>query len=88
MKVVDTLYHNHIDFYLSFGIGLALAIFLISVWSAVKPLLARAIRGGGPSPRAVSIPISGSRRQDLTTLLPTGVSAWVTSMDLTIGSRR
>ena len=39
MKVVDTLYHNHIDFYLSFAIGLAMAIFLIRLWSAVGPLV-------------------------------------------------
>jgi hypothetical protein len=39
MTVVDTLYSNHIDFYLSFSIGLTLAIFVVSVWPIVKPLI-------------------------------------------------
>jgi len=43
MKVVDTLYSNHIDFYLSFGIGLALSIFLFSVFQAIRPLIANLI---------------------------------------------
>ena len=41
MGVVDTLYSNNIDFYLSFGIGLTLAIFLISVGGFLRPLLRR-----------------------------------------------
>lgn len=31
MRVVDTMYSNQIDFYLSFGLGLALSIFLVSL---------------------------------------------------------
>lgn len=41
MGVVDTLYNNHVDFYLSFSIGLAIAIFLISVSTVVIPLYKR-----------------------------------------------
>ena len=44
MSVVDTLYNNHVDFYLSFTIGLALAIFLVSVGTVVGPLM-RQLRG-------------------------------------------
>lgn len=41
MNVVDTLYFNHVDFYLSFSIGLAIAIFLISVGAVIRPLMRR-----------------------------------------------
>ncbi|MFW6059481.1 MAG: peptide transporter, partial [Phycisphaeraceae bacterium] len=41
MNVVDTLYSNHVDFYLSFSIGLAAAIFLISLGTVVLPLYKR-----------------------------------------------
>ena len=41
MRVVDTLFSNKIDFYLSFGIGLTLAIFLISVGGLLKPVAKR-----------------------------------------------
>lgn len=40
MKVVDTIYANHIDFYMSFGIGLMLAIFVASF----LPILTSVIR--------------------------------------------
>lgn len=40
MKVVDTLYANYIDFYLSFGIGLLLAIFVASLLPVFKSLYA------------------------------------------------
>lgn len=40
MGVVDTLYNNTVDFYLSFTIGLALAIFIASVVPVIRPLAA------------------------------------------------
>lgn len=39
MDVIDTIYCNNIDFYLSFGIGLTLAITLVSMSKMLKPLL-------------------------------------------------
>ena len=48
MNVVDTLYANHIDFYLSFTIGLALAIFLVSIATVIRPMW-RAMRGTASS---------------------------------------
>ncbi len=39
MGVVETLYNNQVDFYLSFGIGLALAIFLVSIGTIIPPLI-------------------------------------------------
>ena len=36
MRTVDTVFANNFDFYLSFGIGLGLAIALIGVWHVVK----------------------------------------------------
>jgi hypothetical protein len=39
MGLVDTVFSNHIDFYLSFGIGLALAIFLVAVGGMIRPVL-------------------------------------------------
>ena len=39
MGVVDTLFSNQIDFYLSFGIGLAFAIFIISMVPIMRQLL-------------------------------------------------
>lgn len=39
MDVIDTIYVNNIDFYLSFGIGLTIAITLISMGQILKPLM-------------------------------------------------
>ncbi len=36
MATVDTVFANNFDFYMSFGIGLGLAIGLIGVWSVVR----------------------------------------------------
>ena len=40
MKVVDTLYSNNVDFYLSFGVGQTIAIVLISMAQIFGPMLA------------------------------------------------
>lgn len=48
MGVVDTMYSNQIDFYLSFSIGLALAIFLVSVYPIIRKAIA-AMAGRGQS---------------------------------------
>jgi len=51
MRVVDTIYANTIDFYLSFGIGLTLAIFFISAWGPAKTLFKHIFLGKkGPDP--------------------------------------
>lgn len=41
MDVLDTLYANNVDFYLAFGIGLTVAITLVSLGQIVRPLLRR-----------------------------------------------
>lgn len=46
MNVLDTIYVNNIDFYLAFGIGLTIAITLISIGQIFRPLLRR-LRSGG-----------------------------------------
>jgi hypothetical protein len=38
MGLVDTVFSNHIDFYLSFSIGLTLAIFLMTLGQILKPI--------------------------------------------------
>jgi len=38
MDVIDTIFINNIDFYLAFGIGLTIAITIISLGQVVKPL--------------------------------------------------
>ncbi len=53
MKVVDTLYSNTVDFYLSFGIGIAFAIFLVSLGSVLRPFVLQAL-GRGKKERADS----------------------------------
>ena len=44
MQVVDTLFNNSIDFYLSFSIGLTFAIFLISIGGFLRPFLMKLLR--------------------------------------------
>lgn len=39
MKVVDTLYSNNVDFYLSFGVGQTMAIVIISMAQIIGPVL-------------------------------------------------
>ena len=46
MGCIDTQFSNNVDFYLSFGIGLTVAVTLVSLWKVVGPLLGR-LRGGG-----------------------------------------
>ncbi len=41
MKVVDTVYSNTIDFYLSFGVGITLSIAAVSFYTVLKPLFAK-----------------------------------------------
>jgi hypothetical protein len=45
MGTVETVFANHVDFYLSFGIGLALAVAGIGIWQALSTL--RHKRGPG-----------------------------------------
>lgn len=46
MGLIDTVYTNNVDFYLSFGAGLTVAIAIISIGKAFKPvLLSRFSRG-------------------------------------------
>ncbi len=50
MNMVRTLFSNHVDFYLSFGVGLALTIFVVSVAQTLRPLVARTFRSAEPDP--------------------------------------
>lgn len=46
MDVLDTIYANNVDFYLAFGIGLTIAVALISLGQVFRPLIRR-IRSSG-----------------------------------------
>lgn len=46
MDVLDTIYANNVDFYLAFGIGLTIAITLVSLGQVCKPLFRRLWAGG------------------------------------------
>lgn len=56
MGFVDTQFSNNVDFYLSFGVGLTIAITLVSLWKVASPLLGAswrkprdgAAKGAGP----------------------------------------
>ena len=68
MGLVDTLYSNQIDFYLSFGIGLTFAIFLISLrttlWPCVRAAPEAAAQRRARSRRADGRPPAFSLRAD------------------------
>ncbi len=55
MRVVDTMYSNQVDFYLSFGIGLALAIFLVSVFPIFRKMAAAMIKRKGETQEGLTI---------------------------------
>jgi hypothetical protein len=55
MGLVDTLYSNSVDFYLSFGIGLTFAVFFISVGSTAIRLAGR-MAGGGAAASGTELP--------------------------------
>ncbi len=65
MGLIDTIYTNNVDFYLSFGAGLTFAVALISMAKIFKPLLAR-ISSRGPRDK-------GSQKFELR---DPGPSAW------------
>lgn len=46
MGMVDTIYANTVDFYLSFGIGLSLSIFGITMWTIIRPFFRGEKKGG------------------------------------------
>lgn len=50
MSMIRTIYSNSVDFHLSFGIGMALAIFGVSLFGIFRPLLAKARSGPKPGP--------------------------------------
>ncbi len=60
MDVLDTGFSNSIDFYLSFGIGLTLAVALISIGRVFKPLL-RAFSPGRKAAELKSSVVGGKR---------------------------
>lgn len=54
MQTIETTFSNHVDFYLSFGMGLALAVAAIGIWQALATL--RRSRGRGYDTSATIIP--------------------------------
>lgn len=86
MSLVDTMYSNNIDFYLSFGIGLMLAIFVVSVIPVIKPMLKIIPGMGGEKTKSYSA--SGFlramrerniERGDLSILASLGIYVFATS---------
>ncbi|NQT93298.1 MAG: peptide transporter, partial [Lentisphaerae bacterium] len=67
MGFVDAIYSNHIDFYLSFGIGLTVAVAVVSLGRVFRPLM-NALRSRGKS----------SARDLAARYEPGRVSAWRT----------
>lgn len=63
MKVVDTMYSNTVDFYLSFGIGIAFAIFMVSLGTIFRPIVRSAF---GRGDRSRSSERKGALREILT----------------------
>ena len=47
METVDTVFANNFDFYMSFGIGLGLAIAVVGIWHVVKSFGNRGNKGRG-----------------------------------------
>jgi len=47
METVDTVFANNFDFYMSFGIGLGLAIAFVGIWHVVKSFGNRGTKGRG-----------------------------------------
>jgi hypothetical protein len=74
MGLVDTLYSNQVDFYLSFGIGLTFAVFFISLGSAAIPLLRKMARGGAAPARPQSSLREAFRRVRLRGDIPIWIS--------------
>jgi len=50
MGFIDTSYSNQIDFYLSFGVGLTVAVAMVSLWRVVRPLFDALLAAGGRKP--------------------------------------
>lgn len=76
MGVVDTMYNNHIDFYLSFTIGLTLAIFVISMFGIFRPLLRKFVKTRRDATGAVVREPSGFREMFTVNRLRGDISIW------------
>ena len=77
MSLVDTLFNNQLDFYLSFGIGLTIAIFLISLGTMVWPVLKRAIFGSKEAAADVARERSGFRAMFERNRLRGDIPIWI-----------
>ncbi|NOY79478.1 MAG: peptide transporter [Kiritimatiellaeota bacterium] len=94
MQVVDTLFSNNIDFYLSFGIGITFSICAYSILQIVLPLLrgrrrrTAAVGSGPPSFRtALSILRKGNpRRGDIPIWVALGIYLFSTVSYLAIST--
>jgi hypothetical protein len=52
MGFIDTVYANNVDFYLSFGIGLTIAVALVSLWRVVAPAFQAVVARGRNTARS------------------------------------
>ncbi|MBU4199736.1 MAG: OPT/YSL family transporter [Verrucomicrobia bacterium] len=85
MDVIDTVFVNSVDFYLSFGIGLTIAITLVALGQIMKPLFnvlrpyrgARDVSGKAQEPRRPSawrrLVVNNTRRGDFSIFIALGI---------------
>jgi hypothetical protein len=66
MSTIDTLFQNSVDFYLSFGIGLGLAVAAIGIWQSLATLR-RKPATGFDAVAAAAVPVRLAGRGDLRT---------------------
>lgn len=94
MDVLDTIYVNNIDFYLSFGIGLTVAITLISLGKVVKPMLglfsSKAPRDRAPKPSGPSawkkLVTNNVKRGDFSIFVAIGIYVFTSAFWITLSA--
>lgn len=81
MGFIDAIYSNHIDFYLSFGIGLTFAIAIVSLIQVINPIM-KAIRTRG---RSSAIDLAAKKPSAWQTLMTNNVKRGDFSILIALG---
>lgn len=58
-STVETMFKNNVDFYLSFGIGISLAVAVVGIWGMVRALARKRVADAAP------LPVDRSGRGDI-----------------------
>ncbi len=64
-STVETMFKNNVDFYLSFGIGVSLAVAVVGIWGMIRALKAKRLLDAAEAANGISTPAVPAGRGDI-----------------------